>query len=107
MNPIKMASNENPYGPSPRAVAAMRAVLAECNLYPDNDATELQAKLAKLHQVQSEQVVVAAGLTALLETISRDARIAWIECRHQRAFVHRLPHCYAGGGRAVDRGPDA
>jgi len=36
---IKLASNENPFGPSPRAVEAIRAVAQEVNLYPDNDST--------------------------------------------------------------------
>jgi histidinol-phosphate aminotransferase len=71
MNCIKMASNENPYGPSPRAVEAMRAVLTECNFYPNNEAAGLRQKLAELHQVQPEQVVVGAGSTALLDIIAR------------------------------------
>src|SRR6266568_5836903 len=68
---IKMASNESPFGPSPRAVQAMQAVLSECNFYPDNDARELRDELAKRHGVKPEQVVVTAGSTALLGIIAR------------------------------------
>ena len=71
VNCIKMASNENPFGPSPRAVDAMRAVLAETNFYPDNDAGELRHRLASLHQVAPEQIVPTAGSTALLGIIAR------------------------------------
>jgi histidinol-phosphate aminotransferase len=46
VNCIKMASNENPFGPSPKALEAMQAVLAESNFYPDNDASELRQKLS-------------------------------------------------------------
>lgn len=68
---IKMASNENPFGPSPLALKAMHSVLAECNLYPDNDARELRQKLAERHNVAPDQVLVAAGLTSLLDIIAR------------------------------------
>jgi histidinol-phosphate aminotransferase len=68
---IKMASNEAPFGPSPRAIQAMQAVLTECNFYPDNDARELRDELAKRHSVKPEQVVVTAGSTALLGIIAR------------------------------------
>jgi histidinol-phosphate aminotransferase len=68
---IKMASNEAPFGPSPRAIQAMQAVLTECNFYPDNDARELRDELAKRHSVKPEQVVVTAGSTALLGIIPR------------------------------------
>jgi histidinol-phosphate aminotransferase len=71
VNCIKMASNENPFGPSPKALKAMQAVLAESNFYPDNDASELRQKLAEHHQVQPEQIVPAAGSTALLGIIAR------------------------------------
>ena len=71
VNCIKMASNENPYGPSPKAVKAMQAALAETNCYPDNDVVELGHKLARLHNVQPEQVVPVAGLTAFLGIIAR------------------------------------
>ena len=71
VNCIKLASNETPFGPSPRAVQAMQAVLRECNFYPDNDAGELRQKLAERHHVEPEQVVVTAGSTSLLGIIAR------------------------------------
>jgi histidinol-phosphate aminotransferase len=71
VNCIKMASNENPFGPSPRAVEAMRTALSDCHFYPDNDAADLQQKLADLHHVAPEQIVPAAGSTALLGLIAR------------------------------------
>jgi histidinol-phosphate aminotransferase len=103
VNLIKMASNENPYGPSPRAVAAMRAVLAECNFYPDNDATELQARLAKLHRMQPEQVVVAAGLTALLETVARTLLLPGLNAiTSERSFIVYPIATRAAGGQLIE-----
>jgi histidinol-phosphate aminotransferase len=71
VNCIKMASNENPFGPSPKAVQAMQSVLAESNFYPDNDAVELRQKLAEHHRLAPDQVVLTAGSTSLLGIIAR------------------------------------
>src|SRR5579862_8924390 len=68
---VKMASNENPFGPSPKAVEATQAAVARTNYYPDNEAIELRDQLARRHGVKSEQVVPAAGLTSLLGIIAR------------------------------------
>jgi histidinol-phosphate aminotransferase len=68
---IKMASNENPFGPSPKAIRAMQAAVNECNFYPDNDSGKLRQKLAVQHQISPEQVLVAAGLTSLIGIICR------------------------------------
>src|SRR5260370_1990427 len=63
---IKLDSNENPFGPSPRALEAMKSALASVNTYPDDDCAELRRKLATRHDVPLEQVLVTAGSTALL-----------------------------------------
>jgi len=68
---IKLASNENPFGPSPHAVEAMRRALGESHFYPDNDASELRGALAQKHGVALENVLVGAGSTSLLEIIAR------------------------------------
>ena len=64
---IKLASNENPFGPSPKAIAAMAAALPSAGRYPDDGAVELRAELARRHQVQPNQVVLGAGGTDLIE----------------------------------------
>lgn len=71
MAEINLASNENPIGPSPKAVAALQKVAAGCHLYPDNDATELRRKLAEHHSLSEEQVVIGAGLTDLISVLAR------------------------------------
>jgi histidinol-phosphate aminotransferase len=71
VHPIKMASNENPFGPSPRALAALMQAAAEVNIYPDNDISELRQKLAAHHGLGWEHVLVGNGSTALLDTLAR------------------------------------
>jgi histidinol-phosphate aminotransferase len=63
---IGLDSNENPFGPSPRAVEAMLAALTSANSYPEDDCTELRRRLATFHDIPAEQVLVTAGSTALL-----------------------------------------
>jgi len=66
---IKLASNENPLGPSPLAVAAARNAIAEGQLYPDGGCFRLRQKLAKRLECPAEQVVVGNGSNELLELL--------------------------------------
>lgn len=66
---IKLDSNENPFGPSPRAVEAMQAALAAANSYPDDGCTDLRHKLAAHHNIPAEQVLVTAGSTGMLSLL--------------------------------------
>src|SRR5690348_10394093 len=63
---IRLDSNENPFGPSPKAVEAMRAALAATATYPEDDCTQLRQKLAGLHELPAEQVLVTPGSTGML-----------------------------------------
>ncbi len=64
---VKLASNENPLGISPKARAAIRKALAELGRYPDGNAFELKAALARRHGVPQECIVVGNGSNDLLE----------------------------------------
>lgn len=67
---VKLASNESPFGPSPRAVEAMRAALGDTFRYPD-DAAELREALAAPLGVKPDQVLLGAGATDLIELCVR------------------------------------
>ena len=58
---IKLASHENPLGPSPRAVEAMRKAAAEIHRYPDGASFALRAALSKKLGVRGDQIVFGAG----------------------------------------------
>jgi histidinol-phosphate aminotransferase len=68
---IKMASNENPFGPSPLAIEAIKAATSDVHFYPDTGVTELTARLGEIHEVDPAQILVTAGSTTLLEIIAR------------------------------------
>jgi histidinol-phosphate aminotransferase len=100
---IKLASNESPFGPSPRAVEAMKAVLTECNFYPDNDAGELRQKLAERHHVESDQVVVTAGSTSLLGIIARTLLSPGLNAvTSERSFIVYPIATKAAGGQLIE-----
>ena len=64
---IKLASNENPLGVSPKARAAIKKELAELGRYPDGNAFELKAALSRRYGVPQECIVVGNGSNDLLE----------------------------------------
>jgi len=64
---VKLASNENPLGVSPKAKAAIKKALAELGRYPDGNAFELKAALSRRHGVPQECIVVGNGSNDLLE----------------------------------------
>lgn len=66
---IRLDSNENPFGPSPLAAEAMRGAVETSNFYPDDDSTPLRRKLAELHRLPNEQVLVTAGSTQMLSLL--------------------------------------
>jgi histidinol-phosphate aminotransferase len=68
---IKLASNENPFGPSPLAIEAIKAATHESHFYPDSGVTELTARLAEIHEVDPSQLLVTAGSTTFLEILAR------------------------------------
>src|SRR5882762_5268054 len=67
---IKVASNENPFGPSPLAIAAMLKAIPGVNLYPDGNAFYLKQKLAvKLH-VEPTNLVLGNGSNEIIEFVA-------------------------------------
>jgi len=63
---IKLASNENPLGPSPKALEAMREVLPKLNLYPDGQSYYLRQALADFLDVSPDCVTVGNGADGLI-----------------------------------------
>ena len=63
---IKLASNENPLGPSPRALAALRKVLPDLHYYPEDSGHDLRAKLSAAHKVDPESILLGNGSVELI-----------------------------------------
>ena len=67
---IKVASNENPFGPSPLALAAMQKALTGVNLYPDGNAFYLKQKLAAKLGVETGNLILGNGSNEIIEFVS-------------------------------------
>ncbi len=68
---VKLASNESPVGPSPKAVAAMAQILPEVHRYPDGGCFALRAKLSRRLDVSGEQLIFGSGSDEILELLAK------------------------------------
>ena len=66
-NVIKLASNENPYGTSPKVVAKIQELAKNMFVYPDDSMYELKEALAKKFDVTSKHVIIGSGSDQILE----------------------------------------
>ena len=68
---VKLASNENPLGPSPKAIEAARQVLDASNRYPDGGTYYLRQKLAERRGVSPDEIFIALGSSELIDLAAR------------------------------------
>jgi histidinol-phosphate aminotransferase len=68
---VKLASNENPLGPSPLALRAIRDRLVHAHLYPDGSTFMLKKRIAEHHAVTSAEVVVGSGTNEIISLLAR------------------------------------
>ena len=69
--PIRLASNESALGPSPKAVAAYKALAGEIHRYPDGGAERLRAALGRHHGLDPARIVCGAGSDELIALLQR------------------------------------
>lgn len=67
---IKMASNENPLGPSPQAAAAVSNIINDLHYYPDANCFELKKKLAAIYQLSEKSILIGNGSDELLKLLA-------------------------------------
>ncbi len=79
---VKLASNESPLGPSPRAMSAVRSVLEDIHRYPDGSGFRLKAALAERLGVRAAQITLGNGSNDVLELIAR----AWLKPGDEAVF---------------------
>jgi len=96
---IKIASNENPLGPSPKAVAAITAALPDLHRYPDGDAFYLKRRLCEKLGIDRSRLIIGNGSNELIEMIVRTfLRVGESVVVGKHAFaIYRLCVQAAGG----------
>ncbi len=96
---IKLASNENPLGPSPKAVEALHARLGDLHLYPDGDCFYLKEGLARKLGISPDRLIFGNGSNELIELAVRTFMRAGDEAvmANQAFVIYRLVVQAAGG----------
>jgi len=99
---VKLASNENPLGPSPMAIAAIESVLPDMTRYPDGNGFALKQALADRLAVSPSMITLGNGSNDILELITR----AFVGPQHEVVFSEHAFAVYpivtqAVGARAV------
>lgn len=96
---VKLASNENPLGPSPKALEAIREKMHQLHLYPDGDCYYLKSGLAAKLAVRAEHLIFGNGSNELIELAVRTFLKPGDEAimAHQAFVVYRLVVQAAGG----------
>jgi histidinol-phosphate aminotransferase len=99
---IKIASNENPLGPSPKAVAAITAALPDLHRYPDGDCFYLKQRLSEKLAIDRSRLILGNGSNELIEMIVRTfLRVgeSIVVGKHAFAIYHLVAQ--AAGGRTI------
>ncbi len=68
---VKLASNENPFGPSPKATAALKEAVTNFAIYPDGYATRLREVMTDFLNVEQNQLIFGNGADNLIQMVSR------------------------------------
>lgn len=79
---VKLASNENPLGPSPKALAAVQTSLKELHRYPDGNGFELKAALAAYHAISETSITLGNGSNDVLAMVA----LAFLTPDHEAVF---------------------
>lgn len=85
---VKLASNENPLGPSPQALKAVRVYLEELHRYPDGNGFELKTAIAAYHKVSPATITLGNGSNDVLELVAR----TFLNPDHEAVFAE---HAFA------------
>ncbi len=102
-NVVKLASNENPLGSAPKALAAYRKAEKSCALYPEGASPELRAALARFHKLEPESVIVGNGSDEIIRLLCE----AFVEPEDevvvsQHAFIRFKQQSVMMGARVIE-----
>jgi histidinol-phosphate aminotransferase len=100
---VKLASNENPLGVSPKAQAAIEKLLPELALYPDGNGFELKSVISAKHGVAMAQIILGNGSNDILELAARTFIVPGDQAVYsQHAFAVYPLAVKAVGGRGIE-----
>lgn len=102
-NIIKLASNENPLGVSPKAIAAINKAVNEVYMYPDDSNYHLRGKLAQLRSTEPEKIMIGNGSVELLSILIQSVcSIGDIVIRSSYSFIMSLIAANLSGAKVIN-----
>jgi histidinol-phosphate aminotransferase len=105
---VKLASNENPLGPSPAALESLQGALGNLHIYPDGNGFALKQALAERHGVAPAQITLGNGSNEILELIARTWLAPGLNAvfsRHAFAVYPLVVQAVSAEGRAAEALP--
>ena len=102
----KLSSNENPLGPSPKAIAAYTAVGAELNMYPSADHAGLHGAIAEVHDLDPERIICGDGSDEVITWICQAYSGPGAEVLYTRHGFSMYPICAMGAGATPVAAPE-
>jgi histidinol-phosphate aminotransferase len=102
---IKLASNENPLGPGPRARAALAAAIAGVGLYPDGSGHQLRSRLARRHGVEIGQVTLGNGSNDVLVMLAEAFLTPGVEAVYSQYAFAVYPNAVQASGATARVAP--
>lgn len=101
--PLKLSSNENPFGPSPAAVAAMAGVLAQAHRYPSTDHAALRAAIAGVEGMDPDRIICGVGSDEVLHLLCQAYAGPGTEVMHtEHGFAMYRISALAAGATPVE-----
>jgi histidinol-phosphate aminotransferase len=101
--PLKLSSNENPFGPSPAAVAAMGKALGESHRYPSTDHAGLRAAIAEVHALDLDRIVCGVGSDEIIHFLCQAYVGPGLEVMHtEHGFAMYRISALAAGATPVE-----
>ncbi|MEW6408613.1 MAG: aminotransferase class I/II-fold pyridoxal phosphate-dependent enzyme, partial [Nitrospirota bacterium] len=99
---IKLASNENPLGPSPKAIEAVSSILKDAHRYPDGSCYYLKEALARKMGVRTSEIILGNGSNEIIEIVVRTFLLPEDEAiMAHPSFVVYSTIVQAAGGRSI------
>ena len=97
---VKLASNENPYGTSPKVVAKIESLVKNMYLYPDDSMFELKEALANKFKLESKNVIIGSGSDQILEfcihaKCKKKSKVLMAKTTFAMYAIEMVGHCRA------------
>jgi len=101
--PLKLSSNENPFGPSPAALVAMQAALTESHRYPSTDHAALRAAVAEVHGLDADHIICGVGSDEIIHLLCQAYAGPGLEVMHtEHGFAMYRISALAAGATPVE-----